>query len=615
MKVAATFLALGACALSSANATVTYHRDVAPILYAKCAPCHRPGEAGPFSLLSFEDARRHGKQIGEVTLSGYMPPWLPKRGVGNFAGEMRLSAAEKKIVADWLAGGMMEGDQASGPRAPQFTPGWQLGPPDLVLNVPAAYHLATSGDDVFRNFVVPVHLDHTVYVRAIELRPGDRKLVHHANVVLDRAHTLRNRDGKDGQPGFPGMDVATESGDAFDPDSHFLFWKPGSPPEEEPADMGWRLDPNTDLILNLHLQPSGKPEEVKPSIGIYFAKQPPTRFPMLIQLEHDGAIDIPAGASQFEISDRITLPVAVDVLRIYPHAHYLGKRIDAWARLPSGRRISLIEIDDWDLKWQAVFTYREPVHLPRGTVVEMRIVYDNSATNVRNPDQPPRRVRTGNSSRDEMGHVWIQVLPEASGKSDPRMALQESVMKRRIEKEPLDLTAHYNLGALDLAEERYPDALREFEAALKTEPGYAPARNSMGVALLHLNRTADAIKAWRETPDYPQAHFNLARSFAADGNGDGAIAEYTTYLRLEPDDVPALLQLGGVYIAVQRLAEAIPVFERAAKLAPDSDTYTNLGTLLARTARFDEARKAFEEALRLSPSNEVARKNLQRLPK
>ena len=211
--------------------------------------------------------------------------------------------------------------------------------------------------------------------------------------------------------------------------------------------MSWKLDPGDDLIVNLHLRPSGKPETIDVAVGLYFAEQPPTEFPMLLQLEHDGAIDIPAGAAQFEVTDHLKLPIAVDVLAIYPHAHYLGKQIEAWADLPDGRRRWLLKIRDWDINWQAVYTYRQPVALPAGATVAMRITYDNTAQNARNPNHPPRRVMGGDRSEDEMGHVWLQVLPHGKGEADPRLVLQQALMRRRIEKYPADFEAHFNLGA------------------------------------------------------------------------------------------------------------------------------------------------------------------------
>lgn len=320
--------------LSLSAESVTFSKDIAPILFQYCAPCHRPGEAAPFSLLSYEDARKHAEQIAIVTGKRFMPPWPPEPGYGDFAGVKRLSDRQIDLLAQWAKTGQAEGDRAALPPAPHFVEGWQLGQPDLVLHMRQPYQMPASGVDVFRNFVIPVELKQTRYIRAMELRPGSKRAVHHANLIVDHARMLRERDGQDGQPGFPGMDVETEVSGEFDPDSHFLFWKPGSPPQEEPQDMGWKLDPGSDLIVNLHLQPTGKPETVDVAVGLYFADRPAQRFPMLLQLEHDGALDIPPGAAQFVVTDHLNLPIAVDVLAIYPHAHYLGKQIDAWAVLP-----------------------------------------------------------------------------------------------------------------------------------------------------------------------------------------------------------------------------------------------------------------------------------------
>ncbi len=597
---------------------VTFHHDIAPILYNYCAPCHRPGEAAPFPLLSYQDARRHASQIGAVTHSRYMPPWPPQPGIGDFIGSRRLSQTQLDLISTWLKTGMPAGDPANGPAAPVFTEGWQLGPPDLIVQVPRAFQLPAEGGDVFRNFVLPVRVSKTTYVRAIELRPGNRKLVHHANIIIDRNRSLEQRDGLDGQPGFPGMDVATESRDSFDPDSHFLFWKPGSLTEPEPDDMAWRLDPDTGLIANLHLRPSGKVESVQPSIGIYFAKSAPTRFPMLLQLEHDGAIDIPPNSNTFTITDHLTLPTAVDVLKIYPHAHYLGKHVEAWATLPDGTSRSLIKIADWDISWQAVYTYREPVHLPKGTVVSMRISYDNTVANPRNPNHPPERVKTGDMGRDEMGHVWLQVVAPLH-EPDARPALQEALMLWRLEKYPADLTAHYNLGALYQLQNRGPQAIEEFRTVLMQDAANVSARNALGASLLAEGRTGDALRELRDAvarqPLYSPAHFNLARALADAGDVEGAIREYTIYLEQQPTDAPAYLTLGALYIAHARYGAAVPLFSRGCELAPDSDCFTNLGTLYARMAKFPQAIQAFQSALQMNPNNEIARANLTRAQK
>lgn len=600
------------CALADL-ASVNFHHDIAPILYQNCAPCHRPGEAAPFSLLSYRDARRHASQINAVTHSRYMPPWPPEAGFGDFRDERRLSQTQLDTIAAWVRNGLPEGDPSIAPPPPAFREGWQLGPPDLVVKVPQPFTLPASGGDVFRNFVIPVRVPRATFVRAIELRPGDRKLIHHANIVVDRARSLRHRDGQDGQPGFPGMDVTTESANTFDPDSHFLFWKPGAVAENEPDDMSWRLDSDTDLILNLHLQPSGRAETIQPAVGLYFTSQPPTRFPMLLQLEHDGSIDIPAGSTSLSVTDHLTLPAAVELLKIYPHAHYLGRRVEAWATLPNGSRKSLIQINRWDINWQAVYTYREPLLLPKGTVVAMRITYDNSASNIRNPNHPPVRVRAGNGSRDEMGHVWLQVVAPSS-QPDSRMVLQEAVMVRRLEKYPADFAAHYNLGALYQTQGRNSQAIEQYQAAIQTDSTRAVAHNSLGGALLADQRTAEAIRELRATlkidPDYPSAHFNLARALSESQDWKSAIAEYSAFLKQQPDDVPANLNLAAIQIGQGEFAKAIPLYEKACELAPDSNTLADLGTLYARTGRIPQAIEAFQKALALDPANETARKNL-----
>jgi Flp pilus assembly protein TadD len=597
--------------------SVTFSKDIAPILFQYCSPCHRPGEAAPFSLLSYEDARKHAEQIAIVTGKRFMPPWPPEPGYGDFAGAKRLSDAQIDLLARWAKTGSAEGDRAAWPPTPHFVEGWQLGQPDLVLHMRQPYQMAASGEDVFRNFVIPVELKETKYIRAMELRPGSKRAVHHANLIVDHARILRQRDGVDGQPGFPGMDVITEVSGEFDPDSHFLFWKPGSPPQEEPQDMGWKLDAGSDLIVNLHLQPTGKPETVDVTVGLYFANQPAKRFPMLVQLEHDGALDIPPGAARFVVTDHLKLPIAVDVLAIYPHAHYLGKQIDAWAVLPDGSRRALIRINDWDINWQATYTYREPVSLPAGTTVEMRIAYDNSENNPRNPSHPPKRVHGGNRSIDEMGHVWLQVLPRATGEDDPRLALQHAVMLRRIEKYPADFVAHFNLGAVLQAMGKFDEAIPYLNQAILMKPSSATATNNLAVSLLMTDKVDPAIQEFRKSlkldPEYQNARFNLARALLAKGDPQGALTELLIYLQAVPGDAQAHETAGRIYASSGNLPQALPHLRRAVELQPnDSALETNLGAALAMAGNFKEAIAAFESALKADPSNQTARDNLSR---
>jgi Flp pilus assembly protein TadD len=594
----------------------TFSKDIAPIVFKHCAPCHHENGSGPFPLITFEDVSKHAAQIADVTRRRYMPPWPPEHGFGEFAGDRSLSAAQIRLFAEWVAQGKPRGEPADLLPPPHFTGKWQMGVPDVILRMAKPFVLPAGGSDIFRNFIIPSGLRETKYVRGIELRPGNTGVVHHANVVLDRTRALRQRDGRDGQPGFAGMDVITEAaaGD-FDPDSHFLFWKPGSVLRPEPDDMSWRLDPGTDLVLNLHLQPSGKPETIQAEVGIYFSPRPPIRFPMLIQLEHDGAIDIPLGDQRFAVTDNLTLPVDVDVLAIYPHAHYLGKRIEAWATLPDGTRRWLIRIPDWDINWQAVYDYRRPIALPKGSQVGMRVTYDNSTANPRNPNHPPKRIRTGNRSEDEMGHVWLQVLPK---KSDDRLAIQEAVMRRRLEKYPGDFIAQYNLGALLQSKGQLAQAISAYQKALEADSASATAHNSLGAALLMQDRMVNAEQEFREAlrldSGYLNARYNLARALAASGDLDGAAAEYSSFLEKQPSDADAHAALGTIQFKQQKYPEALAHFREAARLNPqNADVQANLGTLLAIAGDLPAAVQAFENALRLNPGQKAARANLERV--
>jgi len=489
--------------------------------------------------------------------------------------------------------------------------GWQLGQPDLVLTMPRPYTLAAEGEDVFRNFVFSVPGTASRYVRAIEILAGNARVVHHANVLVDRTGASRRRDAADPEIGFDGMDVEIAS-DRFEPDSHFLFWKPGTPPTLEPDDMAWRLDRGTDLVLNVHLQPSGKPERLQPSIGLYFTDRAPTRFPMLLQLEHDGALDIAPGVRDFEITDTYTLPVDVELLAVYPHAHYLGKDLVGEVTLPDGTRKTVIHIKDWDLNWQAVYRLARPLALPKGSVVSMRFRYDNSSDNPRNPHQPPRRVVAGNRSSDEMGHLWIQVLPR---QRDDLHLLQEALMRRRLEKYPGDFVAQANLGATLQSMGRLDDALGPLGAAAAARPDDAAPANNLGAALLAAGRGAEAIeqfrKAVRLSPGFADARYNLGVALLRRGETGPAIEELRRVLAVKPDDADALNDLGSALAMRGQAGRAGELFSRAISIdAGHAYAHYNLAALLARQGRLRDAVEHYETALRLRPADEDMKREL-----
>jgi Flp pilus assembly protein TadD/mono/diheme cytochrome c family protein len=634
----------------AAESEVTFTRQIAPILYKNCATCHHPGGSGPFSLLTYQDAARRGPLIESVTQSRYMPPWLPEPGYGDFAESRRLPDAEVALIKKWVETGRPEGDLAELPKPPVFSSQWQLGPPDLILKSDSPMVVPASGTDLFHNFILPVPITGTKYIRAMEIKPGSPQVVHHANVLIDRTASLRRAHPNDWRRGIDGMEITVPSGDSFDPDSHFLFWKPDTPAGVVPRGRPGGRDPGNDLILNMHLKPTGKPETVDATIGLYFTDKPPTAHPMLLQLEHDAALDIPANDADFVVEDRLTLPVDVDALGVYPHAHYLGKRMEGWAILPgvhgkAGTKKWLVLIRDWDMDRQSVYRFAAPVFLPAGTVLHMRYTYDNSAANARNPNDPPIRVRAGNRSVDEMGHLWLQVLPRAAknAKEDPRMLLEKAWMENRLRKDPGDRTALYNLASVEMNEgdsgaaagllrqaiARNPnDALThtalaaalegggdwqsaraEYEKALEIDPGDANARFDLGQLELRHEDFPAAEKEFRQllaaTPKDAVAHAALGAVLAQTQREIEARQEFETALALDQKNFDALYNLAGILAGGTSSgdsARAIDLLHQALKQRDDADAHQLLAAVYAQSGRLAEALPEFQAAQRLRPT-------------
>lgn len=389
-------------------AAVTFARHIAPILYANCTECHRPGEVAPFSLISYEDAAKRPEWLAEVTGSGLMPPWKAAAGHGDFIGERRLSQRQKELIAAWAAAGAPKGDEADLPVLPKYPDGWQLGEPDLVLEAPHSFTVPASGPDLFHHFVVPLDLPEDKVAVAVEFRPGNPRAVHHSIVFLDQSGSGRKRDEKTPEPGF-----TTSNGTAVPLAGVMLIWAPGVMARPLPDGVGIQLKKGSDLMVQLHLHPNGKEEVDRSKVGIYFAKKPVERFVMERPFVYGPlTLDIPAGTKRHEVDATMTLPVNLTLTAVLPHMHLIGRELKVWASLPSGEEKPLVWIKDWDFYWQDQYIYREPVRLPKGTKVHVHGVYDNSADNPANPVSPPRRVWVGEETGDEMCLAVFQAIPD-----------------------------------------------------------------------------------------------------------------------------------------------------------------------------------------------------------
>ena len=381
-------------------ATPTFNNDIAPIFYQHCATCHRPGEVAPFSLLTYEDASKRAKLIATVTQRRYMPPWKPEPGYGHFANERRLTDAQITLIKEWADGGAPEGDPDAKPKAPVFVDGWQGGKPDQILSMPSTYALSPDGPDQFRCFLLPLNLDHDVYIGAVEVRPGNRRIVHHALVFADSTGGARSRASADGSypcfggPGIPGVNLIGG-------------WVPGSVPQTIQDDYSRPVARGSDVILQIHYHPSGKPEVDQSSVGLIFSGPPKKGRTAAMVI--GGRLDIPAGESHYLVKGQLILPRDVELTAISPHAHYLGKEMKVTASLPDGTSVPLIWIKDWDFNWQGSYVYEKPIQLPKDTRVELEYTYDNSESNPRNPSHPPVRVRWGEQTTDEMALAFLVV--------------------------------------------------------------------------------------------------------------------------------------------------------------------------------------------------------------
>jgi tetratricopeptide (TPR) repeat protein len=609
----------------SSTSAVSFTKDVAPIIFARCSPCHQPGQGAPFSLLTYEDVSVRARLIADKIAARQMPPWPPEPGYGSFANERRLSEREIEVIQRWVDEGVLEGDPAHLIARPprRSADGWRLGQPDLVVEMPQPYTLRPGRhSDIFRNFVIPLALPSTRYVRAVEFRSGTtRPVIHHAVIGIDRTRASRRLDARDAEAGFDDM----LSGGVQGPDGHFLSWTPGKAPFMAPDDMAWRLEPGTDLILQLHMLPAGREDTIKASLGFFFADAPPKRQPVLIKLGSK-AIDIPAGEADYTVTDEYTLPADVDALSIYPHAHYLARDIQGVATLPDGTSQWLIWIKDWNFNWQDEYRYARPLFLPRGTTVRMRYSYDNSPANPRNPHRPPQHVRYGPHSSDEMGDLWLQVLPRRS--ADVELFAKDYVERElranvtgaeaRVRSTPGNVEALNWLSTSYMRVGRIREAVPYLNEAIRLNPDSAEVHHNLGSALQELGERSEALEhfrvASRLSPRDDRVVLSLANALNAGGAAVEAVQYYRQVLAVNPESAEAHNNLGIALGSQGQLDEAILHFRRAIEIAPGyADAYNNLGIGFSARGQREEAISSFRRALELRPNDENARQNLEAL--
>ena len=600
--------------------SVTFVRHVAPILYGNCVTCHRPGHVAPFSLLTYDDASKRARAIADATTAREMPPWLPTPGAHTFENERRLSNEAIATLRAWADTGALEGDRTDAPAPPSFPGGWELGKPDLVLQLPRPFALPPADRDRFRQIVFPVQVPAGRYVRAVELNPGSPR-VHHAVIRADRTSASRRKDAEDDVPGFEGAMAP----DVRNPEGHFLGWAPGRGPVVAPSGMPWRLDRGTDLVVELHLVKGNTASDVQPSIALYFTDDAPTAFPVELTMGVM-SLDIPAGDRAYRVSQSIELPADVTLLALTPHAHYLGKAMEITATRPGQTPDRLLSIDHWDFHWQQEYRFKTPVDLPKGTSLSMTYVFDNSVENPHNPSAPPVRVGYGLQSSDEMANLMLQVLPKSG--ADGRMVakafadrhLQEVVSSAELaaKREPANPEKLWELGKAYVDAGRMSEATGPLESAVRANPRFARTQDYLGRALFANGQVTRALDHLERAVSFDPADevlfFDLGKVLADQGRTDDALRAFDRVLKINPDYGQAHEGRGVAYLRQGRFPQAIAAFERAVQLMPDSASAENgLAVALAQSGRMTEALTHVRRALALDPGYKPALDNFRKM--
>jgi hypothetical protein len=425
--------------------TPTFAEDIAPIIFKNCSPCHRPGEAGPFPLLSYDDVRKKAKTIAAVTQARYMPPWPADPSYSHFLRERVLTDGQIAMIRNWVAHGEMAGDLAKAPPVPQF-PQSTFGKPDLVVKMHDPVHIPGDNKDRFMVVKLPYELPADRYVRAIEFVPGNRKLIHHMN-----GHIVQYEDKKKDPSGGPyaadresvrtleesyeAIHLLNDDGSYPELTRSIANYLPGgvSPAGYPDGIGGWKLNRRGAFLMrDIHYGPSPVDTEDQSYFNVFFTDKPPVRPTQEMQLGTLGISEIipPLIIPPNEIKTFTTKTVIdqdISILTVEPHMHLLGKSMKAFAATPDGQTIPLINIPKWDFRWQYFYTFSKMVKVPKGSTIAAIAVYDNTTNNPNNPFSPPRTVIGTNGSMrvtDEMFQFIMTYLPYQPG--DENLSLDSS---------------------------------------------------------------------------------------------------------------------------------------------------------------------------------------------
>lgn len=411
LAVLAALVAGVVAAAAAPSAAPTYHGAVGRILRKHCTECHHPGDVGPMALDDARTAQEWASFIVDEVEAGRMPPWRPTRGVGRFVGERGLTDAEKDTLRLWSEAGAPLGDPPAREPVAKYPDGWVLGTPDAILDYGESFTVPAGAEDIYRCFPVTNPFGRDVWISAIDVRPGNRSVLHHVVLYLDPAGESHARDAADPGPGY-----VCFGGPATSTPLVLGGWAPGNRPRRAPRGTAMKLRAGETVVVQCHYHAGDEDLDDRTTIGIYESRERAPREILLVPVLND-EFTIPAGDPAYRVEGILDpgalsggfLQLSGHALAVLPHMHWLGRSIDVDALLPDGTEQRLVEIADWDFDWQDTYTFRRPVPLPPGTKLRVRSVYDNSAANPRNPNAPPLPVSWGERTVDEMCLAFVAV--------------------------------------------------------------------------------------------------------------------------------------------------------------------------------------------------------------
>jgi len=404
---------------TASPAVPTYTKDVAPILFKNCTGCHRPGEIGPMSLLTYDDVRPRAKDIRDKISDGVMPPWHAQSAPGTFLNERGLSDEEKSTIFRWVANGSPKGDFKDMPPAPEYPQGWSIGTPDVVFEMPE-YHVPADDVVPYEYFYIPTNFTEPKWVQAIEVRPGSRNAVHHvlvrykAKPDIPRADLLKLNPDISSTPRLaPGLHPIRRN-DGL-PARLLATYAPGTNPQVFRPGTALRLEPGGVLELQMHYTAAGQDEIDRTRVGMIFSKDPSPREVFASQFINS-TLRLPAGAADVKVDADVEFVQDATVWGLFPHTHMRGKKWEYVLQLPDGSKRAILSVPRYDFNWQTYYMFKEPLQVPKGSRILSSAWYDNSAGNRANPD-PTADVKWGEQTWDEMQYTGILVSASSPSSS------------------------------------------------------------------------------------------------------------------------------------------------------------------------------------------------------